>query len=139
MLQRVWLARSKDMGDVAPSNEGQIFTPIKEGDLLHHAEIMTLRQIGNTLQSMTAELQASRSDMTDLKIDVAVIKERQTQSMELKEKLTVLEAKIEKLEARNTKQDGAFSFMTMLKDFGPWIMAFAAVVWGLLSHAPTSR
>lgn len=115
---------------------GEIFTPIKEGDLLHHAEIMTLRQISNTLQAISQELVASRFDMTAMKVDVAVIKERQTQNVELKEKVTLLETKIEKLEERNTKQDGAFSFVTMLKEFGPWVLSFAVLLWGLLARSP---
>ena len=119
-----------------PANEGQIFTPIKEGDLLHHAEIMTLRQIGNTLQSITGELQASRSDMMEMKIDVAVIKERQSQHIELKEQLAALQSEVEKLKDRNTKQDGAFSFATMLKDFGPWIFSFGILLWGVLNRSP---
>jgi len=107
-------------------NEGQIFTPIKEGELLHHAEIMTLRQIGNMLQAMTAELQANRADMMAMKIDVAVIKERQAQNFELRATLNALAAEVEKLKDRNSKQDGAFSFATVLKDFGPWLLSFAA-------------
>ncbi len=118
-------------------NEGTIFTPIKEGELLHHAEIMTLRQIGNTLQSMTSELQANRSDMTEMKIDLAVIKERQSQNIEMKEELATVKAEIEKLKDRNTKQDGAFSFVAMLKDFGPWILSFGVLLWGLLNHSPS--
>lgn len=117
-----------------PPNEGQIFTPIKEGELLHHAEIMTLRQISNTLQSMTQELQANRQDMTEMKVDVAVIKERQTQHIEMKAKLDVVEAEIEKLKERNMKQDGAFSLATALKDFGPWIISFAVLLWGVLNR-----
>lgn len=117
-------------------NEGStIFTPIKEGDLLHHAEIMTLRQIGNTLQSMTSELQANRADMMEMKVDVAVIKERQSQNIEMKESIASLKTKIEKLEQRNISQDGAFSFVKMLKDFGPWILSFGVLLYGLLSHA----
>lgn len=119
-----------------PGNEGTIFTPIKEGDLLHHAEIMTLRQISNTLQSITGELQANRTDMIEMKVDVAVIKERQSQNIEMKAKLDVLEAEIEKLKDRNTKQDGAFSFAAALKDFGPWIFSFGVLLWGVLNRGP---
>jgi hypothetical protein len=125
-LQRVWLAPSKDYA-VA----GEIFTPIKEGDLLHHAEILTLRQITTNLEAIAQELQASRRDMTEMKVDVAIIKERQTQSVELKQKISALEGKVDVLELRNTKQDGAYSLVALLKDFGPWIFGLLVLAWSL--------
>ncbi len=111
---------------------GEIFTPIKEGDLLHHAEILTLRQITTNLEGIAKELQASRADMTEMKVDVAIIKERQTQTSELKEKIAALEQKVDLLEARNTKQDGAYTFVAMLKDFGPWLFGLFVLAWSLL-------
>lgn len=117
-----------------PDTAGKIFTPTSEGDLLHQAEILTLRQISGNLEGMNRELQASRESMTELKIDVAVIKERQLQNTKMEEKVAALEADIALLKARNTRQDGAFSFVTMLKDFGPWVVAFGMMVYGLLQH-----
>lgn len=116
--------------------EGTILTPIKEGDLLHHAEILTLRQIGATLEGITAELQGSRKDMTDIKVDVAVIKERQQQNAKLEEKVLQLEIKVDTLETRNAQQDGAYTMVTALKEFGPWLISLAVLAWGLFARSP---
>lgn len=134
-LRRAWLVPSKEI-DVA----GEIFTPIKEGDLLHHAEIMTLRQITTNLEGISKELAASRVDLTEMKIDVALIKERQAQTTKLETKISALESKVDLLEARNSKQDGAYTFVALLKDFGPWVFGLLVLAWSVLSgHTPISK
>lgn len=130
----MWLVPSKDT-----NVPGDIFTPIKEGDLLHHAEIMTLRQITSNLETIATAIQASLADMTEMKVDIAVIKERQSLNLELKEKITKLEEKVEGLETRNTKQDGAYTFIALLKDFGPWVFGLLVLAWSLLGHQTSTK
>ena len=111
---------------------GEVFTSVREEDVLHHAELLTLRQITKNLELIASEMQAHRKDMTTIQVDVAVIKERQTQSVELKEKITALELKIDILERRNDSQDGAYSFVKLLKEFGPWALSLVVLAWSLL-------
>jgi acyl carrier protein phosphodiesterase len=111
---------------------GEVFTSVKEEDVLHHAELLTLRQITKNLELIASEMLAHRKDMTAMQVDVAIIKERQTQSQELKEKITSLETKIDVLEKRNDSQDGAYTFVTLLKDFGPWAFGLLVLAWSLL-------
>lgn len=116
--------------------EGSNFTPLKDGELLHHAEIMTLRQIGSTLQAISSELQASRADMVTMKVDVAIIKERQQQHEETRNKIKALEDAVDLLQDRNARQDGAYTLITALKEFGPWVISLAVLAWGLFDRVP---
>lgn len=102
-----------------------------EDNLAKQAEIMALRQIGDILKTVSQEMAAQRKDMSEVKVDIAVMKERQSQNQELRETVKALEGKIEVLEARNLREDGAVTFLTFLKDFGPWLAALLVFAWSL--------
>lgn len=99
----------------------------------YRAEIMTLQQITANLEIIAVELRDNRQAMTKLEVSVARIEERQLQNVAFKEDLAAIEAKVDFIEARNARQDGAFGFATFLKDFGPWALGIAAVAWNIFS------
>ena len=101
----------------------------------YRAEIMTLQQITATLEAIAVELRDNRQTMMTMATSIARIEERQKQHVEFKEQLQELGDKVEKIENRNARQDGAFGFVTLLKDFGPWALGIGAVVWDIFVHS----
>jgi N-dimethylarginine dimethylaminohydrolase len=72
---------------------------------------------------------AHREKMNTMVIDIALIKERQTNQAAQSLVIEELRSRIEILESRRHQQDGAASFARWLKDFGPWVLAGAAALW----------
>jgi hypothetical protein len=121
---------------LSEQGRGQLLTPSTEDQVMREAELLALRQMADNVAAMTRELVSSREIMTDLRIDMAAIKERQEQHSEFKEFLAELKGITDKLstrvtaiETRNAQQDGAVGLVQWLKDFGPWLLAIAAVLW----------
>ncbi len=111
-------------------------TPSTPEQVAREAEVMLLRQMTRTFETFTAEMVAHRGDMGQLKTDIAVIKERQMQNAEMRETMDEMRREIDLLKARNSQQDGAYTFLTMLKDFGPWLFALFVFYWGLFERKP---
>lgn len=101
----------------------------------YRAEIMTLQQITANLEIIAGELRDNRKAMMDMAVNVAKIEERQVQNLAFKEDLAELEAKVDEIVARNARQDGAFNFVKLLKEFAPWIATTIAVGWDVFMHA----
>lgn len=116
------------------SEGGEIFSPTSARDLYREAELMTLRQMSASLATITNELIAHRESMGTMKEDIAVIKVRQEASAALSKAFDEIKAEIELLKARNLRQDGAYSFVTILKDFGPWLVSLIILAWGLFER-----
>lgn len=117
-----------------------LFTPSSSDQVAREAEIMLLRTMARTLETMNATLLTHGSDIGSIRLDVALVKERQLVHGEVKKDVDDLKAKISLLEARNTRQDGAYSLVTMLKDFGPWLFGLLVLAWGLMGHqTPTIK
>jgi N-dimethylarginine dimethylaminohydrolase len=96
---------------------------------IRQAELIALQQIVNTLNTMTSDMAAHREKMNTMVIDIALIKERQTNQAGQSLVIEELRSRIEILESRRHQQDGAASFARWLKDFGPWVIAGAAALW----------
>lgn len=118
---------------------GEIFTAKSEESVLREAELLALRQMADNVSAMTRELVTNREVMTELRIDMASIKERQAQHsefkdflLELKDEQKTMTDRIVAIERRNAQQDGAVGFVQYVKDFGPWLLAIAAALWALV-------
>ena len=109
-------------------------TPSSSDQVAREAEIMLLRSMSRTMEAMTSEIQAQRKDMTDVKMDIAVIKERQMQNGELRDSVSSIKKDIEALKSRNDQQDGAMSGLKFAKEFGPWLVSLVLLAWGLFGH-----
>lgn len=112
-------------------DEPSFLTPSNSEQVAREAEIMLLRSMSRTLDTMTAEMIGHRKDLTDIKVDIAAMKVRQETSERMEETISALRADIEALKARNAKQDGAVTLATMMKDFGPWIVSLGVLFWSL--------
>lgn len=99
------------------------------GEESRSAEVMAIAEMTKALLALTAEVGEYRKIMTRMEIDIAIMKERQTNYAELKERL-------EKVERRGAEQDGAYKGLHFLKDFGPWLAALMALAWGFLWRTP---
>lgn len=115
-------------------DEPSFLTPSTSEQVAREAEIMLLRAMSRTLDTMTTEMIAHRADIVGIKTDIAVIKERQSLNTDIRAKMNELEAELDKLKLRNHQQDGALSFATLLKDFGPWAVSLLLLFWGLFSR-----
>lgn len=103
-------------------------------DLLKESEILAMRQISDTLKRVSEEMVLNRADMGEIKVDIAIMKERQDQNKALKESMDAMQKEIDELKARNLKEDGGVAFLTFLKDFGPWFMALLMAYLALFKN-----
>lgn len=132
----------------------ELFTAKSEETIMREAELLALRSISDNLANLSSEMAFHRESMASVREDMAVIKERQQQhsefrqalkdltdefrrSMEkmtdaMKESMDSLEKRIEVVEARNLKQDGALGLGQFIKEFGPWLLAIAAGAWAII-------
>lgn len=90
---------------------------------------LAMAEMTKALLALTAEVGEYRKIMTRMEIDIAIMKERQTNYAELKERL-------EKVERRDTEQDGAVKLVHFLKDYLPWVATLATLAWGFLWRTP---
>lgn len=104
--------------------------------MTEEAVLVALQQVTSTLQAVSTEMAEHRKVLTDMRVEMAKIHERQQQHsefkeflLELKEAHEKLRLRIEALESRNDKQDGALGFATWVKEFGPWILSMLAVAF----------
>ncbi len=93
------------------------------------AELAAMAKMTEALIGLTSEISSYREAMTRMEIDIAIMKERQTSYAELKERL-------EKVERRDTEQDGAVKLVHFLKDYLPWFATLATLAWGFLWRTP---
>lgn len=102
--------------------------------VLREAELLALRQMADSLTSLTREMMTNREVMATIREDLAVIRERQSQHSETKEELRTMKTRLELVEQRHMRQDGAMGFASWMKDFGPWLVAVAVGTWAFLSR-----
>lgn len=110
-------------------DQGRILTPKSDEAIFRESEVMVLRNISDTLAAINSELADNRKMMGKMVTDVAVLMDRERGHIEMKEVLEDFRRRIENIETRNAQQDGALNFATVLKDFGPWIISIAALIW----------
>lgn len=104
-----------------PPEQMEMVTQVKDLDtegLTREVEMYLLRHLGDSVARMAEAQNSMLLGMADLKADIAVIKARE-------EVVTQLVKDVEALKLRNAQQDGAFSLMSVLKEFGPWLVAMA--------------
>lgn len=92
-------------------------------------ELAAMAEMTRALTVLTSEVGQFRAEFTTMQIDIAIMKERQTNYAELKERL-------EKVERRDAEQDGAYKGVQFLKEFGPWVAMLATLAWGFLARSP---
>lgn len=115
--------------------EPSFMTPSTSEQVAREAEIVLLRSMSGTMETIAAELTAHRADLGTMKTDIAVIKVRQEQSAKMEDLCKDLRADIDALKARNQQQDGAMTFAGLLRDFGPWVVSLLLLAWGLFARA----
>lgn len=115
-------------------DEPSFLTPSTSDQVAREAEIMLLRAMSRTLDTMTTEMIAHRVDISQIKTDIAVVKERQSSNVDFRTQIEALKIEVDKLKARGSQQDGAMSLATLLKDFGPWAVSLLLLFWGLFSR-----
>lgn len=115
-------------------DEPSFLTPSSSEQAAREAEIMLLRSMSRTMDVMSAELSAHRGDLTDIKVSIARIEEQQKASAKMEEICAGLRADIDALKARNLRQDGATTLVTVMKDFGPWLVSLGVLFWGLFAR-----
>lgn len=115
-------------------DEPSFLTPSNSEQVAREAEIMLLRAMSRTLDTMSMEMIAHRKDLTDIKVDISAMKVRQEASEKMEETCAGLRADIEVLKTRAAQQDGAVTLATMMKDFGPWVISLGVLFWGLFAR-----
>jgi predicted nucleic acid-binding Zn-ribbon protein len=111
-----------------------------DDNMSNEAVLVALQQVGSAMASISQEMASNREVMTEMRLDMATIKERQTQHSEFKEFLKELKAEIEKVdlrlqavETRNNKVDGAMGLAQWVREFGPWFLSMAAVAFAYIT------
>lgn len=100
------------------------------------AETQAILRMSEAVVALAAEISASHGAMTEIKVDIAIIKERQTTAAVLREDFNRMEARLKKMETRDAEQDGAYKGLHFVKDFGPWLLSLAVLAWGFLARSP---
>lgn len=130
---------------------GTLFTAKSEETIMREAELLALRSISDNLANLSNEMSFHRESMASVREDMAVIKERQQQHSEFRESLRDLtkefqraieklseqheeskkdfERRLDVVEARNLKQDGAMGFAQWIREFGPWLLMVLGGAW----------
>lgn len=126
------IAFSEEREDMV--DQGRILTPKSDETIMREAELLALRQMSDSIASFTQEMAANREMMVGIREDMAVIKERQRAYADVRDDIVEIRKRVDEIETRNAKQDGAMSFATLLKDFGPWIVSLLAVVWAFVKR-----
>lgn len=121
-------------------SSGDVMMSVTSAEAVRQAELLTLRQISDSLQNLYAE-QVKHSDVLySVKEDVAVLKMRMEDTKALENKIVVLEAKISNLELRNAKEDGGKGMAVTLSDvvykFGPWTAMLALGIYEFIIKHP---
>lgn len=123
-----------DESDERMVDQGRILTPKSEEAIMRESEVLVLRQLSDGVSALTREMGTNREMMMGIREDMAVIKERQRAYADVRDDLSAVVSRIEAIEKRNAQQDGAMSFATLLKDFGPWIMAIGAAIYAFFKR-----
>lgn len=100
------------------------------------AETAAILRMVEAVVALTAEISASHSAMTEMKVDIAIIKERQTAAANLHDNYQRMDERLKKVETRDAEQDGAYKGLHFVKDFGPWLLSLAVLAWGFLARSP---
>lgn len=103
------------------------------------AETAAILRMAEAVVALTAEISASHGAMTEMKVDIAIIKERQTTAANLHDSYTRMDERLKKVETRDAEQDGAYKGLQFLKDFGPWLLSLALLAWGFFGRSPPSQ
>lgn len=101
-------------------------------DGVRSAEMAAMAEMTKAFIGLTTEIGAMRAEFTEVKVELAVMKERQTT-------LARLEARLEKVEQRDHEQVGAYKGLHFLKDFGPWMLSLAVLLWGFFGRQPPTQ
>lgn len=142
------------MVDTGTGQQGRILTPKSDETIMREAELLTLRNISDSLVALHQEMGSYRESVASMREDMAVIRERQQQHHEFRESLKEMSAefrssirelgeqfrrdldgigeRVDSLEDRNLKQDGAFTFATLLEKFGPWMATLVLGWWAFV-------
>ena len=111
--------------------------PVSTEEAIKRAELLTLRQISDTLGTLLAQSSASITTVNAVKEDVAVLKVKMEENESFRQKMEGMEKEIHELKLRNAQQDGALTLMDFVHKFGPWLVALATLAWALLGgHQP---
>lgn len=110
---------------------------------LRESELLVLRGLHDSLNHMNGRLDSHEEKqdkifgyISKIDRDLAVMAERQLATGEMKIAMRELSGRLDELEDVHNKQIGAATFVTWLKDFGPWIGTLVLLAWGLFVRKP---
>lgn len=118
------------------SDDVMMSVPTREA--LRQAELLTLRQISDSLQNLYSEQVKHGDTLHSVREDVAVLKVRMEDTKELESKVNALTVEVSELKLRNAKEDGGKGFAVTLSDalykFGPWMGMGAVALYEFIRH-----
>ena len=116
---------------------GSIFGVEQDEQLIaKQAEILALRQMTDTLKTISTELVQHRELLGDMRTDIAVMKEQNKSMEDMRETQQKQDARLLVLEQRQQQWDGANNAVKWLREFGPWIVSLFVLAWGLFERSP---
>lgn len=110
---------------------------LDDNGLAQLAVTTALRQLGGTMDRMANTVESLSSKVGDVHTDVQILKVQHEAINELRGEVKELKTKVSNLELRDAQQDGAAKLLGWMKDFGPWLIAILAFVWGLFGRHPS--
>lgn len=113
-----------------PSDE--IMTPVTKPEAVQMAEIHALRQISDALSATNQSLHALAHDVREVRADVKEVREKvirmegedlKAQLREVRADLRTALGRVDNLEKRGDRQDGALSVGGWVSKYAPWLVA----------------
>lgn len=127
------------MSDVVRDKAGDVMMPVAVGDLTEQMHLVLLRQLIDSVSNVNTQLR----DMNTVNLDVVqrlsrIEANKMDERVELMRKeAEALEARLGALEKIRQQSMGAQAMLVWFKDFTPWILLVAGVVYAYITKRPS--
>lgn len=110
-----------------------ILTPVDDSTMAMAAMIESLRVQTKTTERVLDKVDNLSSAVAKVREEIALMHARDEKITELTGELKELQGKVSSIELLHAQQDGAAKFLTIMKEFGPWLLAVAAFFYSVLN------
>lgn len=100
------------------------FFPLQPGDSATLFALMEMIRVQTgAMERNNEKMERLSSAVAQVREDIAVLKSDAQRDAELNAEVATLKSEVAALKLRNAQQDGGLKFITVVKDFSPWIVA----------------
>lgn len=118
------------MPEIAPIHlAGDMLVPVSDDHVARLAEIEAIRGLTQQVSRLGGSVDHLTEKVSLMHTDIEVMKTREEQVQELRQIVYHNRDRVEKLELKEAEARGAGKFLTMVKDFSPWVMS---LIFGVL-------